>query len=167
MVVILSCAKPCNVATLNPGVQRLCVSVYCTPTPPFKASFQSESCGPWLTAGLISAEISPIFYLLLNIYSLLNPVSLSVSEASVRLTGWRGSCEQQIRMHICEMPGVLSSLSANREANEVLEVRCQSWRATVHVHHPQSWMKIGIIYSQSQLLNGLESANDSSNMAHY
>lgn len=102
-------------------------AVCVVPPLPFKDSFQSEPCGPRLTAGLISAEISPIFYLLLNIYSRLNPVLLSLSEVSARLS--LAVAAAASNLHICEIPEVLLSLSANREANEVLEVRCQSCRA--------------------------------------
>lgn len=156
MAVILSCAKPCNVATLNPSVRLcLCVSVYCLyasvpPCPHFKDSFQSESRGPWLTAGLISAEISPIFYLLLNIYSHLNPVCVrGLSETSLWL-------ERQLLatdLHICKIPEILLSLSDNGEANEEPEVKCQSWGMSVHVHHPQRGIKIVTIYSKLRSLN--------------
>lgn len=133
------------------GLLYVCVCV------PFKDSFQSESCGPWLTAGLISTEISPIFYLLLNIYSRLNPVSVCRCPRPQRDSRWLP--QQQLLatdLHICEIPGILLSLSANQEANEALEVRCQSWRANArYVHHPQRRIKIVTIYSRLWSLNGL------------
>lgn len=91
----LECGDPilCNVATLIVGVRCMCGALL-----PYKDSFQSKPCGPPQTAGLISAEFSPIFYLLLNIYSRLNPVSLSVSH--------NGAAAAGRKLHIYEMPEV-------------------------------------------------------------
>lgn len=128
-----------------------CVHCMCGAPLPYKDSFQSEPRGPPQTAGLISAEISPIFYLLLNIYSRLNPVSPSVS----RLT-MVGAAAAASNLHIYEMPEVLFSLSANRDANEGLEVRCQSFRVNVDVRHPQQQIKIVTVHSQVVLSRSIE-----------
>lgn len=59
-------------------------------------------------------------------------------------------------LHIYEMPEVLFSLSANRDANEGLEVRCQSFWVNVDVRHPQRWIKIVALHSQMVFSRSME-----------